>query len=52
MKLHALPDAGNYQYNYVRFRHNGMANFLFADGSVRSVPIRDWVTNKNGLWGP
>lgn len=54
-------DWGTYQYNYARFRHNGRADFLFADGSVRGVSVRYWATNaetgavishKYGLWGP
>ncbi len=52
---------GDYLTNYARFRHNGKADFLFADGSVRGVPILYWATNANtgavrehkyGLWGP
>jgi len=45
-------NAGEYQYNYVRFRHTGRANFLFADGSVGSLSVIDWVSNKGNLWGP
>jgi len=45
-------DFGNFQYNYARFRHLRRANFLFPDGSVRSVAKLDWVRNKDGLWGP
>lgn len=40
-------------YNQVDPRHpNRTAVFGFIDGSARPVPIMDWVTNKDGIWGP
>ncbi|MDD2706644.1 MAG: DUF1559 domain-containing protein [Verrucomicrobiae bacterium] len=38
-------------YNGLRPRHRGGANIGFADGSVRWVPILDWVRGTN-MWGP
>ena len=32
-------------------RHNDGMNFLFGDGSVGRRSIRDWVTNKDNMWG-
>ena len=33
-------------------RHNNGANYLFVDGSVRWVSMRDWELNKDDMWGP
>ncbi len=38
-------------YSQIDPLHNNTANFLFADGSVRRTPIRDWAQNVGGLWG-
>ncbi|HOJ31590.1 MAG TPA: DUF1559 domain-containing protein [bacterium] len=32
------------------FRHGGFANFLFADGSVKPLKSRDWVTRTGIDW--
>lgn len=42
----------DYPYGGVCFRHNKIANFLFADGSAKAVSVIEWVTNSNGIWGP
>jgi len=39
-------------YNNARFRHIDQGNFLFADGSVKSIYRLDWIANKGGIWGP
>lgn len=39
-------------YNAWSPRHGGAAICGFADGSVKRVSIKDWVTNAGGLWGP
>ncbi len=31
-------------------RHNGFANFLFVDGSVKALRSRDWATQTNMSW--
>ena len=33
-------------------RHSNGANYLFVDGSVRWVSMRDWELNKDEMWGP
>ncbi len=33
-------------------RHNGGANYLFADGHVEWVSLANWLSNWNGIWGP
>jgi len=38
-------------FNHIDPVHNKTANFLFADGSVRRMQIRDWAQNLNGMWG-
>lgn len=38
-------------YNGCAMVHRGGANFLFSDGHVTWVSIRDFVTNKDGIWG-
>ncbi len=43
---------GNVPHNGIRFGHQGRrANFLFADGSIRSLTIAYWAANEDGLWG-
>lgn len=39
------------QYNGFAPRHMGGGNFVFADGSVRWISVREWATNADGLWG-
>jgi len=44
---------GTNQYNRARpKRHNGGANYLFADGHVEWVSLINWCSNWNGMWGP
>lgn len=43
---------GGGSYNWVNPRHGKAANFVFADGSVRRVTIKQWITNDNKIWGP
>jgi len=60
-------DANLVIYSRVAFRHGGVAadpfigargnhsaraNFLFADGSVHSRTLLQWVRNDNNIWGP
>jgi len=33
------------------FRHNGGSNCAFADGHIRWVDGKSWLTNKDDLWG-
>jgi prepilin-type N-terminal cleavage/methylation domain-containing protein/prepilin-type processing-associated H-X9-DG protein len=44
------PGAGMGQYNGFAPRHNKNASAAFIDGSVRTVSVKDWVTNKGGIW--
>ncbi len=48
-----IPDTYNAAYPYNGFRpiHSGGGNFLFGDSRVEWVSIRNWATDKNGLWG-
>ncbi len=39
-------------YNHFDPRHAGAAVCSFVDGSARQVKLRDWATNKDGMWGP
>ncbi|MHB9071644.1 MAG: type II secretion system protein [Sedimentisphaerales bacterium] len=45
------------RYNGFAPRHSKRGNVIFADCSVRGVPLRDWLSNMglgiygNGLWG-
>jgi prepilin-type N-terminal cleavage/methylation domain-containing protein len=39
-------------YNHLAPRHRGAAVCTFANGSVRKVPLRDWIANKEQMWGP
>ena len=39
------------RYNFFNPRHSKAGNLLFADISVASLHRRDWVTNKNDVWG-
>jgi len=40
-------------YNEFDPRHPGKTGVCsFIDGSARPVPIKDWVTNKDRIWGP
>jgi len=32
-------------------KHDGGCNCLFSDGRVEWVSLKDWVTNKRGIWG-
>jgi prepilin-type N-terminal cleavage/methylation domain-containing protein len=43
---------GQTRYNHFDPRHNKAGVCSFADGSARSVPLREFVTNQNKLWGP
>ena len=38
-------------YNCMDWRHNKGANFLFSDGHVKWVSIRDYLANKDEIWG-
>ena len=38
-------------FSHIDPLHNKTANFSFADGSVRRMPMRDWAQNLNGMWG-
>jgi len=42
----------DYLYNSAAARHGPGFTFLFLDGHVEWVTIKDYVTNKNGMWGP
>ena len=46
----SFPGVG--PYNAVNFLHSRRANFLYADGSVRTLSIKQWANNADGLWGP
>lgn len=49
-----FPPLPRYAYIYNRFRpyqHNGGANYLFPDGHVTWLALKQWATNENGLWG-
>ena len=39
------------RHNHHDFLHHKTANFLFADGSVRRVSVKDWAQNIGGMWG-
>jgi prepilin-type N-terminal cleavage/methylation domain-containing protein/prepilin-type processing-associated H-X9-DG protein len=39
-------------YNHFSPRHNGAGVCAFADGSARKVLLKEWVTNKDMMWGP
>jgi prepilin-type N-terminal cleavage/methylation domain-containing protein/prepilin-type processing-associated H-X9-DG protein len=38
-------------YNGIDFRHNGGANFVFADCHAHWINKLDWVGDKDGMWG-
>lgn len=38
-------------YNYYSPRHNKFMNVLYSDTSVRPLAIKDWVRNKDNVWG-
>ena len=41
-----------YNFNLARpKRHNGSANYLFADGHVESLSVVQWETNEGNIWG-
>jgi type II secretory pathway pseudopilin PulG len=48
----AIYPAGPTPYNHFDPRHEGKAVCSFVDGSARPVPLREWVTNKDRMWGP
>ena len=37
-------------YNKLEPRHSGSAHMLFVDGSVRLIPLKDWLHGENYLW--
>lgn len=39
-------------YNHFDPRHAGGAVCSFIDGSARKVLLREWITNKDRIWGP
>jgi prepilin-type N-terminal cleavage/methylation domain-containing protein len=40
-------------YNHFDPRHTGNAGVCsFVDGSARPVPLKEWIINKDGIWGP
>lgn len=43
---------GSYKFNFARPRHNDKLVCGFADGSVKAVVMIDFLTNRNGMWGP
>ena len=48
----ALVAAGLNYNNGFPMRHIGGANYVFVDGSVSWVSMKDWELNKNNMWGP
>jgi prepilin-type N-terminal cleavage/methylation domain-containing protein/prepilin-type processing-associated H-X9-DG protein len=45
--------AGGIPYNHFAPRHpGGRAACSFVDGSARLVTLKDWINNKDGIWGP
>jgi len=43
---------GAITYNQADPRHNRGLNFVFIDGHVEYVSFRDFLNNKNNMWGP
>ena len=41
---------GPWMYNQLEPRHTGGAHMLFVDGSVRRIPLEDWLHGENYLW--
>jgi len=39
------------KYNNFLPVHEGGGNLLFADGNVKWVSLKDFLTNKDGIWG-
>lgn len=48
----ALVAAGLDYNNGFPMRHIGGANYVFVDGSVSWVSMKNWELNKNNMWGP
>jgi prepilin-type N-terminal cleavage/methylation domain-containing protein/prepilin-type processing-associated H-X9-DG protein len=51
-----IPDTcgscvGFYQYNGLAPRHSGGSDFLFADCHAKWMNFKDWLANKDNVWG-
>lgn len=46
-----LPGGGVGFFNGFSPRHGNKGNFVFADGSTRTVKTREWATNDSNMWG-
>jgi prepilin-type N-terminal cleavage/methylation domain-containing protein/prepilin-type processing-associated H-X9-DG protein len=40
----------SWPYFGICLRHNGFANFLLVDGSVKAYSGKDWETNRDNIW--
>ncbi|HOJ31591.1 MAG TPA: DUF1559 domain-containing protein [bacterium] len=40
----------SWPYFGICLRHNGFANFLIVDGSVKPYTGKDWATNRDNIW--
>jgi len=52
-----IPDSGAGVFNcsppfhFLDPIHNRTFNMLFADSAVRRTLVRDWASNRGGMWG-
>ena len=43
--------AGWTPFNGIKFIHDGLANFVFVDGSGAALPVAAWAADERGIWG-
>jgi type II secretory pathway pseudopilin PulG len=52
-EIRAIPGGGTGYYDGFAMRHGmKMGNALFSDASAKTIRLKEWAKNVDGIWGP